>query len=163
MTLVFTDVQGSTTQWEMHPLVMEKALEMHDKVMRSHIEEFTGYEVKTEGDAFFISFERPEDAIRFCFKVQVDLLKEEWAEDVFKHPDAKIEASPSGAVLYRGLRVRMGVHTGEPTCAKNPVTGGLPPPDTHTLFSLLLFFTHLLPSFRSHGLLWPRGKQICQD
>lgn len=117
------DVQGSTTQWEMHPHVMEKALELHDGVMRTFLEEFSGYEVKTEGDAFFASFERAVDATRFCLKVQEELLKVEWPEDVFKHPDSAVEVAQSGTLLYKGLRVRMGVHTGEPTCNKNPITG----------------------------------------
>ena len=107
----------------MHPQIMERALELHDAVMRASLEEFSGYEVKTEGDAFFASFERPVDAVRFSIKVQQDLLNVEWPEDVYKHPDSKIEVSPSGTLLYKGLRVRMGIHTGEPTCNKNPITG----------------------------------------
>jgi class 3 adenylate cyclase len=107
---------------------MEKALELHDAVMRATMEEFFGYEVKTEGDAFFASFERPEDAIRFCLKVQLELLKINWPEEICQHPDAMVETSATGVLLYRGLRVRMGLHTGEPTCVKNPVTGNQPTP-----------------------------------
>jgi class 3 adenylate cyclase len=44
---VYTDVKGSTTQWEMHPPVMEKALAMHNDIMRARIQQHNGYEVRT--------------------------------------------------------------------------------------------------------------------
>lgn len=37
VTLVFTDVQGSTAQWEMHPDAMSIALEMHNSILRSKL------------------------------------------------------------------------------------------------------------------------------
>jgi len=50
--LVFTDVQGSTRQWEAHPTVMARSLKLHNDLMRKKILELDGYEVKTEGDSF---------------------------------------------------------------------------------------------------------------
>jgi len=85
----------------MHADVMREALDLHDKLMRSALEEYLGYEVKTEGDAFFISFERPEDAIRFCFKIQNELLNVPWPERLYQHPDASIECTPEGKLLYK--------------------------------------------------------------
>ena len=102
---------------------MKKALEMHDSVIRSVLERFSGYEVKTEGDAFFASFVNPTDAIGFCLGVQLELLKVNWPKDLDAHQSAKTEVSSSGGLLHKGLRVRMGVHIGEPTCSKNPITG----------------------------------------
>lgn len=49
VTLVFTDVQGSTVQWEKNPTVMAKALRVHNDVMRKSFNSVGGYEVKTEG------------------------------------------------------------------------------------------------------------------
>lgn len=43
VTLVFTDVQGSTAQWEANPEIMTIALDMHFKIMREHMNRSGGY------------------------------------------------------------------------------------------------------------------------
>ena len=54
VTLVFTDVQSSTLQWEHRPDAMAKSLAIHNTMMRNLIAKHQGYEVKTEGDAFMV-------------------------------------------------------------------------------------------------------------
>lgn len=56
VTLVFTDVQGSTTQWEKFPNIMAKALRIHNDLMRTSFAPFGGYEVKTEGGLKFFYY-----------------------------------------------------------------------------------------------------------
>lgn len=55
VTLVFTDVQSSTTQWEQEPDAMATSLAMHNELMRELMQKHSGYEVKTEGDAFMVN------------------------------------------------------------------------------------------------------------
>jgi adenylate cyclase len=51
-------------------------------------------------------------------------MKADWPEMAYRHPDASIvHDSATNQLLYRGLRVRMGIHRGEPTCEADPVTG----------------------------------------
>lgn len=40
---MFTDVQGSTAQWESNPEIMTLALDMHFKIMREHMNRSGGY------------------------------------------------------------------------------------------------------------------------
>lgn len=122
VTLVFTDVQGSTTLWELYPKEMKEAMRMHNKVMRQHIRKYHGYEVKTEGDAFMVAFASPLHALRFCLGVQDGLLRMAWPVEILDHPDAAVE-SDGRNTIFRGLRVRMGIHTGKPLCERDPTTG----------------------------------------
>ena len=46
-TLVATDVEGSTMLWEWNHAVMDEAIEVHDRVMRSQLFRFGGYEIAT--------------------------------------------------------------------------------------------------------------------
>jgi len=122
VALVFTDVQGSTALWEHGPALMRDALAVHNNVLRRTIAEVGGYEVKTEGDAFMVAFRSAADGVRWCLAAQIALLDADWPDAIFDRPEAAI-ARGGETVLFRGLRVRMGVHVGEPDCRPDPVTG----------------------------------------
>ena len=70
MTLVCTDVEGSTELWEWDHKAMMDAISMHDRVMRMHLSKFGGYEVATEGDAFVIAFHTPGKAVAWAAATQ---------------------------------------------------------------------------------------------
>ena len=57
VTLVFTDIEGSTALWEHFGPDFQPMLDLHDAVLRSAIAAHDGYEVKTEGDAFMVGSE----------------------------------------------------------------------------------------------------------
>eukprot|EP00163_Fabomonas_tropica_P031771 TRINITY_DN767_c0_g5_i1.p1 TRINITY_DN767_c0_g5~~TRINITY_DN767_c0_g5_i1.p1 ORF type:complete len:2049 (+),score=476.82 TRINITY_DN767_c0_g5_i1:216-6362(+) len=122
IALVFTDVENSTDLWEWDDTVMSKSLDIHDQIMRSEIDRLHGYEVKTEGDAFMVSFESPIVAVNWCLSVQKRLLEAEWPEKLFEYDNCKILEDPQGRLQYRGLRVRMGVHMGSPIWRRDPLT-----------------------------------------
>ncbi|HEY9854947.1 MAG TPA: adenylate/guanylate cyclase domain-containing protein, partial [Stenomitos sp.] len=123
VTLVFTDVQGSTSLWEQHTDAMRAALLQHNAELRQLLAETGGYEVKTEGDAFMLAFGDPVAAVRWCLAAQETLLGIDWPHALLSHPDASEAQREDGSLLFRGLRVRMGVHTGHPECRQDPVTG----------------------------------------
>eukprot|EP00127_Corallochytrium_limacisporum_P007274 Clim_evm15s246 gene=Clim_evmTU15s246 len=124
ITLVFTDIQSSTSLWLKYSTEMSVALQLHDAIMRECIERHHGYECKTEGDAFMVAFQSARDAAEFANDVQLEMLEAEWPETILEHPSARIEVNDEGVEIFRGLRVRMGIHTGVPSNAeKNPVSG----------------------------------------
>ncbi len=94
VTLLFSDIEGSTRLWEQHPESMGIALERHDDLMRSAIERAGGYVFKTVGDAFCAAFTSARQAVAAAEGAQRGLLAEAW-------PDEAV------------LRVRMALHTGE--------------------------------------------------
>ncbi|MFP2932755.1 adenylate/guanylate cyclase domain-containing protein, partial [Pyxidicoccus sp. 3LG] len=122
VALVFTDVQGSTRLWERCDGGMHAALEVHDRVLRTLLASGGGYEVKTQGDSFMVAFPTVLEALRWCLEAQEALLCAPWPEAVLAQPEAGVETGPRG-LLHRGLRVRMGVHVGEPECRIDAQTG----------------------------------------
>jgi len=110
VTLVFTDVQSSTTLWEANPVAMESAIRLHDATMRSALANHDGYEITTEGDAFQMAFHDAFDAVSFCLEVQSKLVRCDWPKEILQHP----EACTSKDGTLRGLRIRMAVHSGRP-------------------------------------------------
>ncbi|HYO51394.1 ATP-binding protein [Archangium sp.] len=122
VALVFTDVQGSTRLWERCSAAMKVALDVHDRVLRSLLAEHGGYEVKTQGDSFMVAFTSVVGAARWCLEAQQALLGAPWPEELLTEPDAAEVPGPRGRI-YRGLRVRMGVHLGEPESRVDERTG----------------------------------------
>jgi adenylate cyclase len=101
---------------------MNLALTMHDQIMRFLLTKFRGYEVKTEGDAFMVTFFSAADALRWCIAVQEHLLSVEWPAKLLLQEAAKKEPDAKGQLIFNGLRVRMGIHIGQPIHRRNPTT-----------------------------------------
>jgi predicted ATPase/class 3 adenylate cyclase len=93
VTLLFTDIEGSTRLWEAEPEQMAAALRRHDAIMRSAIENAVGYVFKTVGDAFCAAFDSATFAAEAAVAAQRALTAEDWPTS-------------------QPIRVRMGMHTG---------------------------------------------------
>jgi predicted ATPase/class 3 adenylate cyclase len=93
ITLLFTDIEGSTQHWEQQRAAMPEALRRHDELLRTAIEAHGGYIFKTMGDAFCAAFARPTDAIAAAVEAQRSLNREDWS-------------------TVGGLAVRMALHSG---------------------------------------------------
>jgi class 3 adenylate cyclase len=122
VTLVFTDIQGSTALWEHLGEGFKPLLDQHNALFRAAIAEFGGYEVKTEGDAFMVAFQEAGPAVAMCLTMQERLQAADWPDALNDDAVAEFAGTPEDG-LFRGLRVRMGVHTGTPDCQPDPVTG----------------------------------------
>eukprot|EP00756_Hemistasia_phaeocysticola_P015993 Hpha_TRINITY_DN15449_c2_g1::TRINITY_DN15449_c2_g1_i1::g.176644::m.176644 len=124
IAMVFTDIQSSTALWEAFPQGMQEALVTHNRVVREAATKHGGYECKVVGDAFMLAFERTAAAVEFALETQVDLTRVEWPEDIVTHPLCRrVDSQTEGMPLWNGLRVRIGVHTGEARGSRNPISG----------------------------------------
>ncbi|KAM0789498.1 hypothetical protein ACM66B_000317 [Microbotryomycetes sp. NB124-2] len=121
VALVFTDIRNSTALWESNP-GMQSAIRMHNQLLRRQLRAIGGYEVKTEGDAFMVSFPTVPSALLWCLTVQLELLREDWPQEILDSEEGKEIVDSRGQVIYRGLSVRMGIHWGQPVCEADPIT-----------------------------------------
>jgi predicted ATPase/class 3 adenylate cyclase/DNA-binding CsgD family transcriptional regulator len=96
VTLLFTDIEGSTLLLQQLGEHYASVLIECRDLLRSAFSEHHGYEVDTQGDGFFIVFVRAREAILATVAAQRALTTHSW---------------PEGVVV----RVRMGLHTGEPS------------------------------------------------
>jgi predicted ATPase/class 3 adenylate cyclase/DNA-binding CsgD family transcriptional regulator len=94
--MLFTDIEGSTRLLEDLGDRYAELLADYRRVLRSALQEWNGHEIDTQGDAFFIAFARASDAVLAAVEAQRAIAHHSWPGD--------------GAV-----RVRMGIHTGEPS------------------------------------------------
>lgn len=117
VTIVLTDVEHSTRLWEHNPKAMREALVLHDSVVRQTRERNHGYEIDTEGDAFFLAFSEPCDAVAFALDLQTSLYEAQWSNEILRTKWASYDGE------RRGLRVRVSIHMGQVETLENPVTG----------------------------------------
>ncbi len=95
VTFVFSDVEGSTALLKRLGDRYDEILTTHRRLMRERFTEHGGVEIDTQGDAFFFAFPRARDAVTAAVEAQRAHAEHDW---------------PDGA----DVRVRMGLHTGEP-------------------------------------------------
>jgi predicted ATPase/class 3 adenylate cyclase/DNA-binding CsgD family transcriptional regulator len=104
VTLLFTDGEEST------PLLQHLGDRSTDvrtvcrHLLRRASEDYGGIVIDTQGDAFFVAFARATDAVLASIEAQRTLASQAWPEGV-------------------AVRVRMGLHTGEPHLAADGYVG----------------------------------------
>jgi class 3 adenylate cyclase len=98
VTFLFTDIEGSTRLLREVGDGYVEALAEHRRVLREAFAAHDGVEVDTQGDSFFVAFASASDGVAAAGEAQ--------------------------AALGQGpVRVRMGLHTGEPTVAGEHYVG----------------------------------------
>lgn len=122
LAIIFTDIKGSTSLWENNSPAMETAIQIHNELFRRQLGIIGGYEAKTEGDAFMVSFSTATAALLWTFSCQTALLDAPWPTEILESSPGEPEYDSDHNLIYRGLSVRMGIHWGRPVCARDPVT-----------------------------------------
>ncbi len=92
---MFTDIEESTELLKRLDDAYHEVLSMHRMLVRDAFSAFDGIEIDTQGDAFFFVFPRARDAVAAAVEAQRVHAASRW---------------PGGETV----RVRMGLHTGEP-------------------------------------------------
>jgi predicted ATPase/class 3 adenylate cyclase len=102
VTLVFTDIEGSTRLLSELGDRYDTVLQDQRRLLRDAFNARNGTEVDTAGDGFFYAFPRARDALLAAVDGQQALGRHEWPAPV---------------------RVRMGMHTGEPVSSGTGFVG----------------------------------------
>jgi YVTN family beta-propeller protein len=94
VTFLFTDIEGSTRLERELREEYGQVLAKHRRVARVVFGRYSGHEIDTQGDSFFVVFPRARDAVAAAVELQRDLAAHTWPEG-------------------KQVRVRIGMHTGE--------------------------------------------------
>src|SRR5688500_19838641 len=95
VTFLFTDIEGSTKLLQQLDEKFASLVDDHERILRAACEAHQGRVLDIHGDAFFVVFPRALDAILAVVQAQRELANHQWIDGV-------------------SVRVRMGLHTGEP-------------------------------------------------
>jgi predicted ATPase/class 3 adenylate cyclase len=104
VTFLFTDIEGSTRLLQHLGDLYAAVLEEHGHILRGLVETQNGVVIDTQGDAFFVAFARAGEAVAATVAAQRAMAERRWPNDT-------------------RVRVRMGLHTGEPTVTRDRYVG----------------------------------------
>jgi YVTN family beta-propeller protein len=104
VTFLFTDIEGSTQLLKRLGGGYGDVLADHQRILRAAFAAHGGREVDTQGDSFFVAFQRGKDAVAAAVDAQRDLAAHAWPDGI-------------------EVRVRMGLHTGEPRVGEDRYVG----------------------------------------
>jgi DNA-binding NarL/FixJ family response regulator/class 3 adenylate cyclase len=104
VTFLFTDVEDSTGLVRDLGDVYGSVISDHRAVVRQAAGDRGGYEVDCRGDEFFLAFVRPHDAVETALAIQREHAARSWPGE-------------------RPVRVRIGIHTGEPAVEDDDYVG----------------------------------------
>jgi len=102
VTLMFTDIEGSTLLLRELGDRYETVLADHRRLLRAAFAAERGSEIDTAGDGFFYAFPRARDALVAAVNGQRELAAHEWPAS---------------------FKVRMGLHTGDPVSSETGYVG----------------------------------------
>ncbi len=96
VTFLFSDIEGSTSLLQrLGDSRYADVLAAHQRLLRAAFKEADGHEIDSQGDAFLVTFPRARDAVAATVIGQRAIATHPWPDGV-------------------PVRVRMGLHTGEP-------------------------------------------------
>src|SRR5947209_860001 len=104
VTMLFSDIEGSTRLLQQLGESYSRVLSECQRLLRTSFQRWHGQEVDTQGDSFFVAFARATDALEASVDAQLALAAHLWPEGV-------------------AVRVRMGLHTGEPQLSAGNYVG----------------------------------------
>ena len=104
ITFLFTDIEGSTQLLKRLGERYGEVLGEHQRLLRGAVERCEGREVDNQGDSFFFAFASAKSALAAAVIAQRELAHYQWPDD-------------------ERVRVRMGLHTGEPAVGEERYVG----------------------------------------
>lgn len=104
ITFLFTDIEGSTQLLKGLGERYDEVLAGQQRILRAAVAKHDGREVDTQGESSFVAFRRAKDAVGAAVDAQRGLAAHTW---------------PNGVEV----KVRMGLHTGEPRVGEERYLG----------------------------------------
>ena len=120
VTFLFTDIEGSTRLLTQMGESYAEVLEQHRQLLRAAFPQWSGHEVDTQGDSFFVAFGRASDAVAAAVQAQRAVIAHPWPTG--GHP-ASVWASTPGSRSWRVMATSDSMFTGRRASPRQDTEG----------------------------------------
>ncbi|GLI68043.1 hypothetical protein VaNZ11_012366 [Volvox africanus] len=131
VTVAFMNVVGAQTLLSWNADVAQQAIKIFHTVVGEELKRRKGYLVEAVDGLFLAAFQRPSDAILWALECNEAMIKQDWPEDLLAHElcEELVISTPTkegeviNTVVFRGLRLKTGVDTGQVLGEVHAMTG----------------------------------------
>ncbi|MEW5319088.1 MAG: hypothetical protein WDW38_010259 [Sanguina aurantia] len=131
VTVAFQNVVGAQTLLSWNADCAQVALQIFHNLVGEELKKRRGYLVEAVDGLFLAAFQQPADAILWALECNEDMIKQEWPEELLTHElceELVISASTKegdvvNTIVFRGLRLKTGVDTGQVLGEVHAMTG----------------------------------------
>jgi len=115
VTFLFTDIVSSTDLVRKLGPRYADLLGVHRRLLRTAFRAHGGYEIDTQGDSFFVAFERVRDAVLAAVAIQRSMADHDWRSDDI--PGVRIGLHTTEPHVWEEGYVGIGVHRAHRVCS----------------------------------------------
>ncbi|KXZ45229.1 hypothetical protein GPECTOR_57g519 [Gonium pectorale] len=113
VTVAFSSVEGFKELSALNVETARQVLAMHNMAVRETLSACSGYECKEFNGNFMATFAMPTDAVEWALTLQLALLAIRWPPALLACEQTALIMHPeTNAVLFNGLRCRVGIYAG---------------------------------------------------
>lgn len=131
VTVAFMNVVGAQTLLSWNADVAQQAIKIFHVVVGEELKRLKGYLVEAVDGLFLAAFQRPSDAILWALECNEAMVTQDWPDDLLAHElcEELVISAPTkegevvNTVVFRGLRLKTGVDTGQVLGEVHAMTG----------------------------------------
>ncbi|GLI69538.1 hypothetical protein VaNZ11_014183 [Volvox africanus] len=113
VTVAFSSIEGFKELSAVSVDAGRDVLQLHNAAVRETLSTCSGYECKEFNGSFMTTFASPTSAVEWALTLQLALVAMPWPEDLLNCEAAAVVLNPeNNALLFRGLRCRVGIYAG---------------------------------------------------
>ncbi|GIL59669.1 hypothetical protein Vafri_14400, partial [Volvox africanus] len=116
VTLVFCSMERFTEMVSVNRDLSMNVMAAYNDCVRRSLLACNGYECQEQEGNYMIAFAKPSEALEWCLMLQELMMEVAWTASMLRLPAMQEELHPlTGAILFRGPRIKAGVYQGMPT------------------------------------------------
>jgi len=131
VTVAFMNVVGAQTLLSWNADIAQQALKVFHGVVGEELKACRGYLVEAVDGLFLAAFQRPAEAILWALECNEHMIKQDWPDELLAHElcEELVISAPTkegevvNTVVFRGLRLKTGVDTGQVLGEVHAMTG----------------------------------------
>lgn len=125
INIMCLEIDNASELWNKCPEAMKKSCSIYTEIIQYLVTKSNGYIIQTKGDSFICCWKKTINAINCALALQIKLQEADWPSDLLNEEETKEIRDNFGKIMFRGFRIRIGLHLGQPLTRIDPLSDQL--------------------------------------